>query len=355
MKKNISPVFFTLLATAMLLSVVFFKNVQAQEVPIATTPSPDTNIGGPKIDLTPANPAPGESVSAKLITYSIDLNRADITWLLNDRILVGGVGKTEVTFTAGDSGSTQMLKAIIAPQNGAPTSVSTLIRPALLTIAWEAETYTPPLYRGKALQGPEATVKFVALPYLIYENGTVADPRTLIYEWRLNEQPLAKFSGAGKQSLRVKNTKFIKPLNISLTVHSPDNKLFAEAKTTAKVTSVEINLYELHPRYGAWYDKAVGSAFGISGGELNLLAEPFYYSIAHRADEKLSYLWKVGQNGVDAREVLTLRPVGEGGGASRLSLEVTSKEYILQSASRLLSVTFAAGNAAGGANDNVAF
>lgn len=324
---------------ALTMLAAYFVPVYAQNTPTMDTTA---DIGAPRITLTPENPKPGETVSASVTSYQVDLSTAAITWLIDEKIIGQGTGRTAVSFTADTIGSASRLRAIITPQEGNPITASTLIRPSLLAIQWEAETYTPPLYRGKALQGPGAVVRFVAVPYLRYEDGTVADPTTLIYEWNLNEQPLAKQSGSGKQVLRVKNTKFFAPLNISVSVHSPDDKLFADARVTVPVTEASARLYELHPRYGTWYTQALGNSFTIRGRELNLLVEPYYYSVTSRTDKDLAYLWQVNGRDIDAREVLTLRPVGEGEGVSRLTFSLRNTNTIPQTNTRTISVLFSA-------------
>jgi len=68
---------FTFLIISLLISFVFClpKNGLAQEI---NDYSSDFSI-----ELVPDNPRPNQAVSAKIVSYQFDINRSDITWILN--------------------------------------------------------------------------------------------------------------------------------------------------------------------------------------------------------------------------------------------------------------------------------
>src|SRR3989304_5157869 len=50
------------------------------------------------IELVPDNPRPGQGVSAKVVSYQFDVNRSDITWILDGKTVASGTGKKTADF-----------------------------------------------------------------------------------------------------------------------------------------------------------------------------------------------------------------------------------------------------------------
>ena len=52
------------------------------------------------VDMSPKNPQPYEDVTINLTSYSTDLNKSIITWQMDSKIVLTGIGKTEYSFKA---------------------------------------------------------------------------------------------------------------------------------------------------------------------------------------------------------------------------------------------------------------
>ncbi len=82
------------------------------------------------------------------------------------------------------------------------------ITPEDLDIIWQANSYVPPFYEGKALFPPVGTVSFVAMPGFIDSNGNPVNPKKLIYTWSQDTTVLGDKSGYGKNVLTVQGTHY---------------------------------------------------------------------------------------------------------------------------------------------------
>src|SRR5581483_7862352 len=101
--------------------------------------------------INPQNPAPNQPVTISLEAFGTDLNRADISWMVNGAVQKNGIGATSFNFTAGKAGSLYVIDIIILPVNGTKVTKEVTISPASVDIAWEASSYAPPFYEGKRL------------------------------------------------------------------------------------------------------------------------------------------------------------------------------------------------------------
>src|SRR3989344_6081575 len=97
--------FLMILATLMIL----IPSAQAQIFEAVTSVS---------LAIAPEFPEPNSEVRARIVTYSFDLDRASVEWVLNGRRLGAGIGLKEVSFMSGPAGSAGVLKVRVSPQGG---------------------------------------------------------------------------------------------------------------------------------------------------------------------------------------------------------------------------------------------
>lgn len=298
-------------------------------------------VASMQIVLTPSIPGPNTQVTARVQDYSLNLDRSIITWKIDGEVVKTGAAEKIFTFTTGPAGSSLTLQVTAGEVGGRTVSTSRLLRQGYVGIIWEADTYTPPLYKGKALHSPGSTVKITALPMLLDARGTPIDPSKLVYTWKNNYYKMANLSGLGKQTVFVTNTKFLQPLDITVTVSDATSEVTALGAIRIPVSQPYILFYEQHPLRGVLYERALTGTFSLSSKEVSVIAEPYHMSAASRDDGELSYEWRVANEPVtSAKGTIILRTEGEGDSKTPVTLAVRHAINLLQSARSVLTVVF---------------
>src|SRR3989338_635002 len=110
------------------------------------------------MSISPEHPRPGESVMVSVESYNIDLNRSEAHWFVNDKPIKTGTGGKQLQVLAGRNGEATSVRVVVLGENGTTYSASIIFRPAEVNLLWQAESYTPPFYKGKALMPYQGTV-----------------------------------------------------------------------------------------------------------------------------------------------------------------------------------------------------
>ncbi|MEX0917395.1 MAG: hypothetical protein WDZ90_02650 [Candidatus Paceibacterota bacterium] len=295
---------------------------------------------GIEVTVSPSSPRPQEAVTLRVQGFSFDLNRAPIRWFVNGELRKSGVGEREFSTTAPSLGSSLRVEVLAENPNGDIVSASTVIQPSEITLLWEAETYTPPFYRGKALPSHSSTIKVTAFPNF----GAGTNPNTLIYTWRQDGVVLGSKSGTGKQTLILRGTRPFSDTSISVDVSNQSGSLSGRGFLTLSPKNPEIILYEEHPTLGVLLERALQGEFELPRSETTLVAYPYFFSGDVRSNPSLEYKWSLNgsETNTDASDAssITLRHTGEGGGTSSLRLTIQNAQEILQSAQRQLQISF---------------
>jgi hypothetical protein len=305
--------------------------------------SPMTNTGqNVSIALAPTNPGPNQKVVATLQSFGIDTTRSLVAWRINGKDATRGVGSRTLELTTGPVGTVTKIEAAVEGPGGIPIVVSRDIRPAAVSILWEADTYTPPLYKGKALITPGAQFRLVALPELVTETGARVPATELFYTWSRNGRKMPELSGYGKFAITLVNDTFIRPLSFGVTVSTLDKKIQADGIVTIPIAQTMILLIEDHPLLGMRLFAPLGSRFALAREEVTLVAEPFYYSIDTRTAPILEYAWKVGNTQPASRDTLVFRRTGTQPGETAVELRTTHKGQLMQTNRVPFTVSFGA-------------
>src|SRR4051812_40344820 len=121
------------------LSLVFVSLVRAQNTGNDfALPSLPSLVPGLEeqinINVNPENPAPNQQVTISLEAFGTDLNRADISWLVNGTVQKNGVGAIQFSFVTGKAGSVSDVVIYILPINGTKITKEVRISPASVDI-----------------------------------------------------------------------------------------------------------------------------------------------------------------------------------------------------------------------------
>lgn len=292
------------------------------------------------IEISPENPGPNEKISAKIISYSFDVDRATITWFVNGAKKMSAKGEKSFSFNVGEIGSKTTLTASIVTDQGVTVEKSLTFRPASADILWEADNYTPPSYRGKALLSSESRLKITVFPEFVY-NGEKISPSNLIYDWEINSKKKIDMSGYGKRTISYKLSSLSREENIKVIVSSSNKTIVAEKTIKLATTVPKIVFYQENLLEGPQYNVAFNKETDLSGDEISVRAEPFFFSNSHL--KQLTYQWKMNNKTIEPGEknnVIDFRTEGRESGSALIILEIQNPISILQSASSNLKINF---------------
>lgn len=294
---------------------------------------------GPEVlvTLSPENPGANEDVTATLQSFSLDLDRSQISWYINDEEKTSGPAIKFFKFRMGPSGTEVRLTVRVDAGDDLTAEKTLVMNPANVDLVYEAQTYVPPLYRGKAPPTQGSIVRITAMPSFIDGNGNKIPQESLIYEWQKNFSKDFGASGRGKDIFLVTMPTGLSSTNIKVRVSDSSGVLVAENKLSLSPTTPDVRFYEEHPLLGTRYERALGRAISMRSTELSLRAEPFGLYVS---GAPLFYSWSIDGSGVvphaDAKNVLTLRQGTGTKGSSVLSMVVKNTLNSISSAGSLL-------------------
>lgn len=300
-------------------------------------------------NVSPENPRPGQIVTIDIESFSVDLDRADsITWVVNGDVVSRGAGIKQVQLEAGKLGSKSVVDVIVRGTNLGTISESITITPTEVDLLWEAASYTPPFYKGKALPSSDAEITVVAIPQFVTSNGSKLKSSDLVFTWKKDGKALGSQSGRGKDSIKIKGPKIFNSTLIQVDVSSLGSTLAGKGFEVISSVSPEIIFYKNDPILGMIYENALGNIFTLSDEEINITAHPYFFSGNKRVISDFDYAWKVNGSEVSAspedESSIVLRQVGAGEGEATVSLDIQNLDRILQSARASFSVMFSGAN-----------
>lgn len=291
------------------------------------------------IKLSPEIPGPNQSVNISLTSYSVDLDRSQISWSLNGKVSSSGIGRKTFSLTTGGIGAESRVSISVNTEVGS-LSRSISIIPGEIDLLWQVtDAYVRPFYKGKALPSPGATIKMVAMPNL----GGGEKPSNLVYQWSRNNKAAQADSGYGKNSFTFKNSYFDLTEKISVSASSVSGAAGAENKISVPIASPFVLLYEDRPLEGVRYERALSGFFNLSKEEVRIVAEPYNMTASERSGGNLSYDWKLNNEkspgALEDPSAIVLRSES-GSGLVNLSLVLSNLNKTLQSAGASLNVSF---------------
>lgn len=292
------------------------------------------------IEMIPTYPRPNENVYINLAMYTADLNSAEIFWYKDGKLELSGKGEVRYSFKTGAAGKETNIEIRVVLQEGQSFNRQVKVTPASVDLVWEANSYTPPFYKGKAMHGRQGLLKIVAMPNFI-KNGSVIDPKTLIYEWSNGLNAYQSQSGYGKNILLINGSVLGQEDRIELLVRDPASNMVTNGFLTISPIDPELVFYEKNPFYGYIFEKSLGSNVTMKGEELEVWTAP--YNLSNENSRNLRYEWRL--NGSVAPELSNSRSAvfrrpEEGSGNSSVSLKIENLNRILQYVENTLMIKF---------------
>ncbi|KKU26570.1 MAG: hypothetical protein UX39_C0008G0033 [Candidatus Magasanikbacteria bacterium GW2011_GWA2_46_17] len=321
---------------------------------MATTASAQNleSLGGQSgvllVRTVPARPTPHQFVTVIIESFSIDLDRSNISWFLNNNLSKDASNQKTFSFKTGGPGSTSNILIVVKTFEGEVIQETLNIRPATVDVLWEAESYVPPFYKGKSLYPFQGTVKIVALPNIVTAGGGTLSAKNLVYNWKVDGHPATAASGYGKNFIFFRGDIPLKAANITVEVSSVDQSYVAEGNTVITPVQPGIVFYEDSPLLGVLQNRALFGNITLRDEEIKIVAIPYFVGVTEREGRGLSYNWRLNEQKITGsldKSALSFRQEKESAGNARVSLEVSSPSRIFQTVTSEISLLF--GNPAG--------
>lgn len=309
-------------------------------IPTASDIRKNAVTGYLDIKTNPQNPGPGETVHITITSYLTDLSKATITWSINGKISDKGAGKTSFSFQNGVSGEVTRLTISIVSNEGDRVTKELSFHPVGITVLWEADTYTPPFYRGKALITPQARVRAIAVPSNTNTRNAL-DAGNLVYVWKKDGTTVSDASGYGKNSFSFLGPKPYGEARLQVAASSLDDTVKSEMQINLPLVQPFILFYEDHPLLGVWQNIALNTNLNLTKKEFSVSAAPYFFSNEAVDSTSLFYGWSLnGKSITNSGHTITLRNETGGKGDSALTLAMRGIKQTFQSASRSLTIHF---------------
>lgn len=293
-----------------------------------------------EVELNPRNPKPYTPVKATLVSYLFNVNTAMITWTVNGKVLLKGVGEKKLTIQTGGLGDRIPVHVSATTADAATTEIDFVITPESVDILYETpESYTPLFYEGRTLPGEGSIVKFVAMPSISENNAFIA-PSALSFSWYVNNEYMDQYSGIGRQAALIPLDTLSTFTTIKVVVFGPHNTT-AEKSIDIYPHDVLPLLYKYDEILGVDHTKVLGKRFE-STKDFTLALEPFFLSSRGNQSGNDSYTWSLDGLPVTplGGKLLSLRPKENSYGSRRLSIEMESSKRRLQKTSTEIGLIF---------------
>jgi hypothetical protein len=295
------------------------------------------------IKTNPVTPGPNQSVTVSIESFAVNINSANIVWYVNKVPLKEGVAEKTLTFTLGDFGNISTVDILIFTAEGSQIKKQVTIAPSEIDILWEAQTYTPPFYKGKALPSYKSFLRVSAIPRY---NSPSSNPSEYHYKWAYNRIENVG-EGLAKNSVVIPAGWADSAVPVVLNVKLPSTSWSGSASTNIEGAEAKVVLYENAPLLGIQFNHALRGGNAAVGNEFTLRAIPYFFSTDNYMNNELVYTWKSGGSnilpGMDPT-TLVLTKRGRDAESYSVSLRVQSPKRILQEGAAGATISFAAEN-----------
>jgi len=300
---------------------------------------------GINVSTDPRSPAPGEDVTVSVQSSSTDLNQAMFSWYVNGVLKKEGLALKSFSFVAGGAGSSQLIEINISTKDLGVVTKRLTINPSGVDIIEQADSFTPPFYKGKALPGPENSVTLIAIPNLISGDGRKLGIKEIIFKWKKKNTVLGSLSGLGVNNLSIKTARLPGDTDLySVEATSPENGLSAKGSIAISAFAPKIVLYEEDPLRGVLMNRALGKEYALAKNELSAVAYPFSFGKSTLTDIKTSYTWSINSKGTNptgaTNNSITVRKPETTSGSSVLSISIGNSVAVFERAAASLRINF---------------
>lgn len=294
--------------------------------------------------VVPETPGPNELVRIVVDGIGTFLGNSVVTWQKNDVTVASGIGLRSYSFTTGGVGEVTRVRVSVASTVHGTITREFVFSPSVVHLVWEADTTAPPFYQGKALYTAGSRIKVAAFPTVLLQGARVPNNQ-ISFQWRHNDALVPEQSGLGKNTFTVYGDQLQTGENILVDLYI-NSTLVGQGRIFVPAVEPQVLVYSRDPLRGLLLDQALFGNVSLSGKEVTLQAEPFFFANVSKIRETLRFAWTLNNleaTGPDsARGLLTLRQTGSGAGFASVgvTLQNTDLDRLIQSADTALGIAF---------------
>lgn len=324
------------------LSVFSFTSFANAQTPQDIIDSIQNNI---QVSLNPEFPKAGDTVVIHLQSYSTPLDQATISWIVGGKTISKGFGVADFSVVAGRIGSKSTVTARIVTATGSTVDRTITIQPADIDLLWQASSYVPPFYQGKALYPHQGLITFTAVPNVSADKSITKALGSYIYTWKKGNDVLGDFSGYGKNTFTLRGPIISRPFTVTVEVKTTEGVSIGTASVAVNPRSPEVAFYEDNPLLGVMFNKNLTN-YTMRNKELSIISIPFFFN-SNGEPVDLEYKWTMNGKSIASQSdpaTLTVRNATGASGNSTVGLQISNTLKALQFASDSMSITFGEGN-----------
>lgn len=271
------------------------------------------------VTVTPEHPHAHETVNFKVTSFLSNLDTATISWFVNGTRVAGDAGMRTFSTTLGNIGTPVTVKVVVTTAEGETITQSFPFISSTVDLVWEANSFTPPLYRGKALLTARESARVVAVPHLS-ANSSSLSPSNFIYTWSRDGRIVGDASGVGRSTFILTNDMTISPSTISVVVSNKDQSVNAEGSVVINLADPKVLTYFNTGTLGTLYNRALSGIYTFGIKEVNIVAVPYFFNTTDSTLPYVNYTWTMNNRPLDVFEnMLTIRNVATSTGISTIS------------------------------------
>jgi len=290
--------------------------------------------------LDPENPGPYEQVTVTLSSYDFDVNSADITWKIDNKIASAGPGVKQIKLTTTAVGTFNNVSVVAKLADGQIFQASMNVSPSSVALLWESpEGFTPPFYEGRTLPAEGALVRVTAIPQMT-SYGKIVTPADISYSWYKNDEYIESASGRGKQATDI-NLEYLSDSTIVKVLAVAPDRTSATKSITIYPHIISPLFYLNDPILGTDLTRAITQRFETTK-DFTLRFIPYFFSLNNGAGDGATFAWSLDGLPIDTQDNMTinLRPKENTFGSRTLGVSIENTKRILQNAKADLNIVF---------------
>ncbi|MBX2866499.1 hypothetical protein KTR10_00865 [Candidatus Kaiserbacteria bacterium] len=286
------------------------------------------------LEIEPTFPQPNSVITVTLNAYALNMSGASIFWFVDGTERESARDTYSTSFTLGEVGSVTDIAVQIQRPGDAPLVLRQEIRANSVDLVIEADTTTPPFYKGRALPAPDETIRAVAVTH----TGAAVDSEIYTYTWRLGQKVLGGTGTRGGDVVTFTMPRRSTLLRVEVT---DDSGIYVGGQSLElQPNNAEVYFYKKNPLRGL-SQIALGENVVIPQGEMSLYAG--VYNVGGDIFAQAPALsWSIDKtrtdNYTDRGQSITLQ--GEAGTSAQVDFSLRNTRSLTQFADGSFSIFF---------------
>ncbi len=295
------------------------------------------------ITTDPESPKPGETFTAKVNSLATDLNKADISWSINKKLVSKDFGQKEIKTTLPYGNQIVLLEVSVKTVSGETFYTKKTLSPKRIVLIVEAaDSYVPYWYTGKAEVSRGGYAKVYAYTE-IYSGQKKLRPSELVYIWSVRDEPVLSQSGPGRDTLLYKMLDEYGdniPVSVSISPIQSDDGVTDQTNITTKDPEVLMFLGDENGL--AVSSRVISNNQKLFSKTFSIIAEPFFFSTDYTRNKNLEYSWGVNNQAQEdnSNSVRFFKLPDATSGKVNINILVKHTSRIFQDAKRSITLSF---------------